>query len=92
MHQQDAESDDTMAAAAAVSADAGVNDLAAQGNLLKGIVIWLVSARSVVQRPLSPLDNKFLVTIFLYFNLKQKLLFTNSVGHTYRTLATITRS
>ena len=84
MHQQDAESDDTMAAAAAaVNADAAVNDLAAQGNLLKGIVIWLVSARSVVLSPLSTLDNKFLVTIFLYFNLKQKLLFTNSVGHMF---------
>jgi hypothetical protein len=40
-------------------------------------------AQSVVQRPLSPLDNKFLVTIFLYFNLKQKLLFTNSVSHMF---------
>ena len=44
MHQQDAESDDTMVAAAAA-----VNDLASQGNLIKGIVVWLVSARSVVQ-------------------------------------------
>ena len=35
MHQQDAESDDTMVAAAAAAA---VNDLAAQGDLLKGIV------------------------------------------------------
>ena len=54
MHQQDAESDDTMEAAA----DA-VNDLAAQGNLLKGIVIWLVTARSVVQSTVRPLDIKF---------------------------------
>ena len=38
MHQQDAESDDTMVAAAAADA-AAVNDLASQGNLLKGIVI-----------------------------------------------------
>ena len=37
MHQQDAESDDTMVAAAADAA-AAVNDLAAQSNLLKGIV------------------------------------------------------
>ena len=38
MHQQDAESDDTMVAAAADAA-ASVNDLASQGNLLMGIVI-----------------------------------------------------
>ena len=41
MHQQDAKSDDTMVAADAAAA--AVNDLAAQGNLLKGIVIWLVA-------------------------------------------------
>ena len=35
MHQQVAESDDTMVAATAAAA---VNDLAAQGDLLKGIV------------------------------------------------------
>ena len=44
MHQQDAESDGTMVAAAVA-----VNDLAAQGNLFKGIVIWLVTTRSVAQ-------------------------------------------
>ena len=55
MHQQVAESDDTMVAATAVA----VNDLAAQGNLFKGIVIWLVTTRSVAQRTVSPLDNKF---------------------------------
>ena len=30
-----------------------------QGNLLKGIVIWLAAAQSVVQSTVSPLDNKF---------------------------------
>ena len=39
MHQQVAESDDTMVAATAVAA-AAVNDLAAQGILLKGFIIW----------------------------------------------------
>ena len=30
-----------------------------QGNLLRGIVIWSGAARSVVQKPYSPLHNKF---------------------------------
>ena len=43
-----------------------------KGNLLKGIIIWLVAALSVVQSPVSPysLRQQVLVATFLYFNLK----------------------
>ena len=46
----------------------------AQGYLLKDIVNLSGAAWSVI-RTVS-------VTVFLYFNLKQKTLFTNNVGHT----------
>ena len=53
-----------------------------QGNLLRGIVIWLVAARSVVERTVSPsFSQPVLVKFFLYFKLKQKTLFTNNFGH-----------
>ena len=42
------------------------------GNLLRGIVIWSGAARSVGQKSFA---QQVLVTIFLYFNLKQKPLF-----------------
>ena len=67
MHQQDAESEDTMAADA--DAAAAVNDLAAQGNLLKGIVILLVAARFVVQKTTS------FSNIFSLFQLETKTTF-----------------
>ena len=35
------------------------DDGCTQGNLLKGIVIWLVAARSVVQSPVRSLDGNF---------------------------------
>ena len=37
-----------------------------QGNLLKGIVIWLVAARSVVQSPVRALDSNFSNTFSLF--------------------------
>jgi hypothetical protein len=37
-----------------------------QGNLLKGIVIWLVVARSVVQSPVRALDSTFSNTFSLF--------------------------
>ena len=52
-----------------------------QGNLLRGIFIWSVEAQSTVQ--IKDLAQQVLVTIFLYFNLKQKPLFTNNVAHVW---------
>ena len=40
-----------------------------QGNLLKGIVIWLVAAQSVVQSPVRALDNNFSNTFSLPLHL-----------------------
>ena len=53
-----------------------------QGNLLRGIVDGSDVARSLVQKTWSPLDSKcqVLAIFFLYFNLKQKSVFTNNVG------------
>ena len=47
-----------------------------QGNLLKGIVIWLVAAQPLVQSPLRALNSNFSNT-FLFIS-----TFTNNVGHT----------
>ena len=48
-----------------------------QGDLLRGTVNWLGTAWSVVQDPFTTVS----VTIFLYFNLYKKPLFTENVGH-----------
>ena len=52
------------------------------GNLLRGIDNWSGAARCMVQGPKQSLWQQ--VTLFLYFNLKQKIVFTNNIGHTYR--------
>ena len=56
----------------------GLNKCSDQGNLLKGIVIWLVAARSVVQSPARALEgnfnNTFFISTFTPFQLLQIVL------------------
>ena len=53
------------------------NNTSAQNNSLKGIVLWLVAARTVIQSPERALDSNFSIT-FPFFNFYTFSTFTRN--------------